>query len=125
MAEALTSTVGGCFIAPMASTTLRVPSTRLDRIRSRAGAVHRWATGSPARCTTASQPSKLDGLTPPRVDTARTSPNRAETLRPTNPDAPVIAIILQHGMRGSWGEKMVLHAFSQPRQASLELSPEA
>ena len=40
------------------STRWRVPVTRLSRIACLAFDVHRWATFSPARCTTASRPSR-------------------------------------------------------------------
>ena len=51
-----TSTRGRSSTAARPATTLRVPSSRDDRIRALAASDHRCATGSPARWTTASRP---------------------------------------------------------------------
>ena len=54
-------TLGLVAVEASARESVVVPFTRLERIRIRAVAVQRWASGSPARLTTASTPSSPRG----------------------------------------------------------------
>jgi hypothetical protein len=114
-------------VARSPATRLRVPVSRVSRIAPRLAAVQRWATFSPARCTTASRPSSAaagagspSGLkawagTPsasrarsglrdrtvtssPRARSARTSP------RPMRPVAPVTVTFMRSSFAGLGSE---------------------
>ena len=60
-AEGDTSTPGRGSAARRPATRLRVPTSRLARIRCLASSLQRCATFSPARCTTASRPASAAG----------------------------------------------------------------
>ncbi len=110
MAEALIRARGGVAMPASASASSVVPFTRLSRIARLWASVQRCATDAPARCTTASAPSraaesirrasgfqaKSPAARGARVirrtawPPARSAATRAEPIRPV---APVIAIV--------------------------------
>src|SRR5437773_2251232 len=116
MADAHTTVLGGCASRARDSQRVLVPSTRLERILAFFSAVHLPAAMfSPARCTTASSPSRLVVSTLPATGShcASAVPGRGRDrtrrvtrcpllvrtgtkAEPTSPLAPVTRIFTGH-----------------------------